>query len=176
MNTFNNYKHYMWKLLFQVLVNYVMNILCLTFASLQFSVTGWAIGECISTNPDAAIKCEPYTTVNVVLGIIVISLGVILFITCLIGTIFFCIYARSFGFVNHYGTMQKQIDTLRKQLDERESNNHVKKAYEAFGSKGPWKRPCIVTFVVVFDKNGLYLLVIWYLRTHSSILFLHECG
>ncbi|XP_046365292.2 uncharacterized protein LOC124141352 isoform X1 [Haliotis rufescens] len=120
-----------------VLVNYVMNILCLTFASLQFSVTGWAIGECISTNPDAAIKCEPYTTVNVVLGIIVISLGVILFITCLIGTIFFCIYARSFGFVNHYGTMQKQIDTLRKQLDEQESNNHVKKAYEAFGSKGP---------------------------------------
>ncbi|XP_046557563.1 uncharacterized protein LOC124266801 [Haliotis rubra] len=105
-----------------VLVNYVMNILCLTFASLQFGATGWAVGECISTNQDVAAKCEPYTTVSVVLGITLICLGVILFITCLIGTIFFCVFARSFGFVNQYATMQREIDSLRQRIDERESN------------------------------------------------------
>ncbi|XP_067670257.1 uncharacterized protein [Haliotis asinina] len=120
-----------------VMVNYVMNILCLTFASLQFATTGWAVGECISTNQVAASKCEPYMTVRVGLGITVICLGIILFITCLIGTIFFCVFARSFGFVNQYANMQREIDELRKRIDERDSNNHVKKAYEAFGSKGP---------------------------------------
>ncbi|XP_071085543.1 uncharacterized protein [Haliotis cracherodii] len=95
-----------------ITIHFTLSVTCISMSVLQILFTGWAVGECFSTNQDTAYKCQPYETANVGLGFIVIFLGVVQLITSIVGSTFLCSYKRVFAFMDYQDRIQQEMALL----------------------------------------------------------------
>ncbi|KAK6179800.1 hypothetical protein SNE40_012076 [Patella caerulea] len=103
-----------------VIIHYVIDVTNVSFASCSAAFAGWAIGVCKSTDVKMISYCNPNHDTILIFGIINCVAGAIIAITCIPGMIFFCIYARVFGFTNREDRvrdLENRINNLQRQLE-----------------------------------------------------------
>ncbi|XP_067670258.1 uncharacterized protein [Haliotis asinina] len=104
-----------------ITIHFTLCITCISLSVLQIIFNGWAVSECFSTNLDTSYKCQPYGTANASLGLIAIILGLVLFITSVVGSTFLCSYKRVFAFMDGQDRIEHETAMLNDSKTQHES-------------------------------------------------------
>ncbi|XP_046365304.2 uncharacterized protein LOC124141356 [Haliotis rufescens] len=100
-----------------VILHYVFNVLCITIciASAVFGILG--VVFCRSSDVKLSARCIPDTTALIATSGVSTAVGLLLSLFCILGTCYFCCYARSLGFKSKR-EMQRQMKAMQRQLAE----------------------------------------------------------
>ncbi|KAL8588819.1 hypothetical protein ACOMHN_011535 [Nucella lapillus] len=101
-----------------VIVHYVMCVLGCTFCMLAAAFSSVGLGYCLA--PEGSTYRENCSTAHrdprLAFLAIDIILGFILFVTCIVGCVLFCMHARTVGFSNRMQSMENELNQLRAQV------------------------------------------------------------
>ncbi|XP_046557566.1 uncharacterized protein LOC124266805 [Haliotis rubra] len=112
-----------------VILHYVFNVMCISFcaASVVFGVLGAVF--CRSSDFKQSTRCTPDTTALLATSGVSAGVGFLLSLSCIMGTCYFCGYARSIGFKSRremrrqFADMQRQLAEVRAQVAAGQGQN-----------------------------------------------------
>lgn len=109
---------------------YILSVTCISICGVSGAFAFLSMGICISGEGELAINCYPDKDTNIALAAIGGILCALLGFSCIIGCIFFCMYARAFGFKNRYErAMEYQMGLMMRAMHENQGGQFQGQPY-----------------------------------------------
>nr|KAG5697677.1 hypothetical protein BaRGS_000562 [Batillaria attramentaria] len=114
-------------------IHYGISVSCCSLCGIAAGNGGWGLGVCLGDDPKNLENCSPEHDLKMAFSISDLCINMLLLLTAIVGSVFFCRYARTFGLsrMQRMRDLEREVQELRAQVHAVNAHGQSNAAYPA---------------------------------------------